>query len=120
MLKTGTGRSVLRCSLRLPQRQPIARRRPLLVAVALLSALCSACGRVNFRAQRTACESLTVGMSETDVLRKMGGQHKRIELTGSQAGKHKILFEGPPAASANPQVVVNSSTNQVEAVFCGE
>jgi hypothetical protein len=60
-------------------------------------------------------------MSEEEVLSRMGGQYKKIDLTGELEGKHtKLIFEGPPSASLNPQVVVDSRTNLVDTVFCGE
>ena len=66
------------------------------------------------------CRSITVGMTEQEVLRRMTTQHKRIDLSGPRAGKHKLVFEGGPSGSANPQVVVDSGTSLVESIFCGE
>jgi hypothetical protein len=86
----------------------------------LLGVLWVACGHDDNGAQKAACNSITVGMSEAEVLKRMRAQHKRIELSGDQAGKHKLIFEDPRSTSAKPQFVFDSTTNTVEAVFCGE
>jgi Tfp pilus assembly protein PilV len=94
-------------------------RVPFLLAVVSVLGLAS-CQDRNYEKLVEACKQIQLGMSEDQVLQKMGppSKSKVIEREGQKF--KSLLYAAPPLAATAPYISINAQSLRVEKVICDD